>query len=75
MGLLIGECLPDETAIDRASLWAEDQDGFAAAPLLDREPPDDDDQLGNWGSEPWERPSLSWLEVRLGLLRAVFSEE
>jgi hypothetical protein len=70
MGLLIAECLQDETALDRAALWSEDEDGFAAAPLLSADLDDDDVQL-----PAWERSSFDWLEVRFGALRAVFSEE
>lgn len=75
MGLLIAECLPDETAIDRTNLWSVERDDEIVALRDIWEPYDDDVPLADWERELWDRPATDWLEIRLGALRRLFTDE
>jgi hypothetical protein len=80
MGLLIAECLPDETAIDRTNLWFVERDDEIVALRKIWEPFDDDVPLGDWDREVWDRewadpPMTDWVEMRLGALRQLFTDE
>ena len=75
MSLLIAECLPDETAIDRVDPWTLERDDEIVAWLSRAEPYDDDVPLAEWDREAWEPPVGSWLEMRLGALRQLFTDE
>lgn len=75
MGLLIAECLPDETAIDRTSAWTVERDDEIVGLPSRWEPFDDEVPLSDWERERSDRSVTDWLEMRLGALRQVFTEE
>ncbi|MCC6178867.1 MAG: hypothetical protein IT305_26465 [Chloroflexi bacterium] len=74
VGLLIGEALPDELALDRREAWTANRDVLDEVVALLSQPEDEDTDLPRLNPQdcaPWTRQ----YEPRLGELRRLFSPD